>query len=104
MFRSLLAFASFSSVCPCASFTYVIVPESQSADHDYHAAVWISYLQTSRKPEAIIQYVHLGDINRMRRQRGEPSARGYNWDTLFLGDINTGIWPSRLRESQELGQ
>jgi hypothetical protein len=26
----------------------------------------------------------------------EPSARGYNWATLFLGDINTGTWPSRL--------
>jgi hypothetical protein len=26
----------------------------------------------------------------------EPSARGYNWATLFLGDINTGAWPSRL--------
>jgi hypothetical protein len=26
----------------------------------------------------------------------EPSARGYNWVTLFLGDINTGNWSSRL--------
>jgi hypothetical protein len=26
----------------------------------------------------------------------QPSARGYNRDTLFLGDINTGTWPSRL--------
>jgi hypothetical protein len=26
----------------------------------------------------------------------EPSAWGYNWATLFLGDINTGTWPSRL--------
>jgi hypothetical protein len=30
----------------------------------------------------------------------EPSARGYNWATLFLGDINTGTWPSRLGESR----
>jgi hypothetical protein len=38
-------------------------------------------------------------------QRGPASHRGYekgtqcleyNWDTLFLGDINTGTWPSRL--------
>jgi hypothetical protein len=28
------------------------------------------------------------------------SARGYNWDTLFLGDINTGTWLIRLGESQ----
>jgi hypothetical protein len=26
----------------------------------------------------------------------EPSARGYNWATLFLEDIITGTWPSRL--------
>jgi hypothetical protein len=26
----------------------------------------------------------------------QPSVRGYNWATLFLGDINTGTWPSRL--------
>jgi hypothetical protein len=25
-------------------------------------------------------------------------VRGYNWATLFLGDINTGTWPSRLGE------
>jgi hypothetical protein len=30
----------------------------------------------------------------------QPSARGYNWATLFPGDINTGTWPSRLGESQ----
>jgi hypothetical protein len=23
---------------------------------------------------------------------------GYNWATLFLGDINKGTWPSRLGE------
>jgi hypothetical protein len=27
---------------------------------------------------------------------GKPNARGYNWATLFLGDINTGTWPSKL--------
>jgi hypothetical protein len=30
----------------------------------------------------------------------EPSARGRNWTILFLGDMNTGTWPSRLGESQ----
>jgi hypothetical protein len=30
----------------------------------------------------------------------KPSVRGYNWVTLFLGDINTEIWPSRLGEYQ----
>jgi hypothetical protein len=37
------------------------------------------------------------DIKPSRRQ---PSAQGYNWATLSLGDINTGTWPSRLEESQ----
>jgi hypothetical protein len=26
----------------------------------------------------------------------EPSVCGYNWTTLFLGDINMGTWHSRL--------
>jgi hypothetical protein len=29
-----------------------------------------------------------------------PSAWGYIWATLFLGDINTETWPSRLGESE----
>jgi hypothetical protein len=36
----------------------------------------------------------------VRGDKREHSARGYNWATLFLGDINTGTWPSRLRETQ----
>jgi hypothetical protein len=30
----------------------------------------------------------------------EPSAWGYNWATLYLGDINTGTWSSMLRETR----
>jgi hypothetical protein len=26
-------------------------------------------------------------------------AWGHNWATLFLGDINTGTWPSGLKEA-----
>jgi hypothetical protein len=26
----------------------------------------------------------------------EPSAWGYNWATLSLGEMNTGTWPSKL--------
>jgi hypothetical protein len=29
-----------------------------------------------------------------------PSVPGHNWVTLFLRDLNKGIWPSRLNESQ----
>jgi hypothetical protein len=36
----------------------------------------------------------------LKATKREPSARGYNWTTLFLEDINTGTWPSRLGESQ----
>jgi hypothetical protein len=39
--------------------------------------------------------------NAMYLVLSEPSAWGYNWATLFLGDINTGAWPSRLGESQQ---
>jgi hypothetical protein len=44
------------------------------------------------------------DLRVVRGDEREPSARGYNSATLFLGDINTRTWPSRLGESQELGQ
>jgi hypothetical protein len=33
----------------------------------------------------------------------EPSAWGYNWATLYLGDISTGSWPSRQVESRIWG-
>jgi hypothetical protein len=35
--------------------------------------------------------IHSGNSNY------KPNARGYNWDILILGEINTGAWPSRLR-------
>jgi hypothetical protein len=31
----------------------------------------------------------------------KPNAQCYNWATLFLGEINTGTWHSRLVESQK---
>jgi hypothetical protein len=39
-------------------------------------------------------------VGRTRRRSRKPSAWGYNRATLFLGDINTGTWSSRLGESQ----
>jgi hypothetical protein len=38
------------------------------------------------------------------RDKWDVHARGYNWATLFLGEINTGTWPSRLGESQKWKQ
>jgi hypothetical protein len=29
-------------------------------------------------------------------------AWGYNWASLFLGEINTGTWPPRLGESKKI--
>jgi hypothetical protein len=37
--------------------------------------------------------------SRRSRRIGNPVPGGINWATLFLEDINTGTWPSRLRES-----
>jgi hypothetical protein len=37
----------------------------------------------------------------VRDGKREPGARGYIWVTLFLGDIKTGTWPSRLGESHK---
>jgi hypothetical protein len=46
-----------------------------------------------------LEYLHRIPASRKRLQKG-TKCPGYNWVTLFLGDINTGTWPSRLRESQ----
>jgi hypothetical protein len=45
-----------------------------------------------------LQYLHRSPAIRKRRRKG--NTWGYNWATLFLGDINTGTLPSRLGESQ----
>jgi hypothetical protein len=29
----------------------------------------------------------------------KSNAQGYNWATRFLREVNSGAWPSRLRES-----
>jgi hypothetical protein len=45
-----------------------------------------------------------GDPFRRRVEAGSKTSTvalrvvGYNWAILFLGDINTGTWPSRLVE------
>jgi hypothetical protein len=51
-----------------------------------------------------IEYLHRSPASRKSRRKGIPVPGLYNWATLFLGDINTGTWPSRLAESQQLGQ
>jgi hypothetical protein len=46
------------------------------------------------------EYLHRSPAIRRRRQKVEPGAWGHIWVNLFLGDINTGTWPSRLGESR----
>jgi hypothetical protein len=46
-----------------------------------------------------LEYLHRTPAS--RGDKREPSARGYNWATLFLGDINTETWTSRLGVSDE---
>jgi hypothetical protein len=43
-------------------------------------------------------------LSHKRRQKGNPVPGGYNWATLFLGDINTGTWPSRLGGGSQMRQ
>jgi hypothetical protein len=33
-------------------------------------------------------------LSTLEGQKGNPVPGGYNWATLFRGDINTGTWPS----------
>jgi hypothetical protein len=50
--------------------------------------------------EGGLEYLHRSPCESQEATKREPSARGYNWATLFLGDINTGTWHSRLVVSQ----
>jgi hypothetical protein len=53
-----------------------------------------SYQATTR--EKYRGLICAGTLNR----EVKPITRGYNQATLFLGDIRTGTWPSRLGKSQ----
>jgi hypothetical protein len=39
-----------------------------------------------------LDYLHRSPMSR----KSEPGARGYNWATLSLGNMNTNTWSSRL--------
>jgi hypothetical protein len=48
-----------------------------------------------------LEYFHRSSASRKRRQKRNPVPRGiFNWVILFLRDINTGTWISKLGESQ----
>jgi hypothetical protein len=56
-----------------------------------------SFIKIGSDIEKLIGFT---DIQTEGLLRVKPSAWGYNRATLFLGDINTGTWSSRLGESQ----
>jgi hypothetical protein len=41
--------------------------------------------------EEVSNYLHVA-LRVIKATERDSSARGYNWGTLFLGDINTGTW------------
>jgi hypothetical protein len=63
------------------------------------------YRDTEENSFTIIKELYIIGIQYLTKieSLSQPSARGYNWATLFLGDINTGTWPFRLGESQIRG-
>jgi endonuclease/exonuclease/phosphatase (EEP) superfamily protein YafD len=50
--------------------------------------------------DAVRVAVSVRELDLERLLRVKPNAWGYNRAILFLGDINTGTWSSRLGESQ----
>jgi hypothetical protein len=55
------------------------------------------YLEYSRVEEA--SNISTVALRAVGTDEKELSVWGYNWTTLFLGNINKGNWPSRLGES-----
>jgi hypothetical protein len=47
-----------------------------------------------------LEYLHRSPVSRKKRRKGNLVPGRYTLATLFLADINTGTWPSRLGESQ----
>jgi hypothetical protein len=62
-----------------------------------YITVVISNRRTLFSVRSVPRYHKQGKLRATKR---EPSAWGSNWATLFLGDINTGTWTSRLGESR----
>jgi hypothetical protein len=58
---------------------------------------WVPRVEAGSNTSTVALRVVGGDE---KGTQWKPSAWGYNWVTLFLGDINTGTWPSRLGESR----
>jgi hypothetical protein len=55
--------------------------------------LWWSHVEAGSNTSTVALRVVGGDVRK-------PSTWGYNGATLFLGDINTETWPTRLVESQ----
>jgi hypothetical protein len=53
-------------------------------------------LKTKTNKTRYFGVIRSEDASSKRWPRGKHSDRGFNWTTLFLGDINTGTWFSRM--------
>jgi hypothetical protein len=51
-------------------------------------------VEAGKNTSTVVLRIVIGD-------KREPSAQGSNWATLYLRDINTGTWPSKLEDSKE---
>jgi hypothetical protein len=84
----------------CATMEYVI----PSISNNYTGVSYAVHADNKKFVKAPygggLEHLCHSLASRKRRRKREPSARGYNWATLFLGDINMETWPSRFGESQ----
>jgi hypothetical protein len=58
-------------------------------------------LRIQKKTVLWRQFGHRVYKSRSLANNAGPNDRGYDWATLFMGEINTGTWPSRLGESHK---
>jgi hypothetical protein len=79
-------------------FSGALVPTQQCSKH-----ISAEVNQHATMEEAVFSLGATPGLNNkdLRQHRtGNPVPWGYNGATLFLGDINSGTWSSRLGESQ----
>jgi hypothetical protein len=77
-----------------STFRRNVLPPSASSESKPNKKYWLPADYTALCP--LTRHSSQPPLTRVEATKREPSARGYNWATLFLGDINTGTWPSRL--------
>jgi hypothetical protein len=69
----------------------------------YYYSLQINWVSLTKKKsvEFLVQCCSNQSVYKWRVETLNSNARGYNWTSLFLGEINTATWPYRLGESQK---